>query len=235
MTAIIIGTISISMMLFLEESKFNRVQPDNTNDSQTDRRIVDLPHDDAKIHLTETSTSADSAELYRTQSVPIDHSIPVSSYWQRLSLFKARSRFSFRTFLPLYYRPVVVLYKFPGVLIPALIYGFYIAATNVLAVMQTTLYALPPYNFGTLGVAEMNVPPAIGAVLGSLFGGLFNDRAILFFAKRNKGVYEPEMRLWLVAVPAVSMLIGILMFGLPIAQVCLLLLRTFRVSAWTDV
>lgn len=39
--------------------------------------------------------------------------------------------------------------------------------------------------------------PFIGTTLGSLICGAMGDRMILALAKRNKGVYEPEMRLWL--------------------------------------
>lgn len=197
------------MILFLEESKYIRSGTGRTVASNPSQRPQD-PMKDSKTVTTETSSS---------DSVELDEKIPLRSYRQRLALFSAASDFSVKSFLPLFYRPFVVLWRFPAVLLSASVYGFYIAAINILGVTQTTLYALPPYNFGTLGVATMNVPPAIGAVLGSAFGGPLVDRAIVFFASRNKGVYQPEMRFWLVAVPIASMLIGILLYGLSIAQV----------------
>jgi len=64
----------------------------------------------------------------------------------------------------------------------------------------------------------MNVPPFIGLILGFVVGGWFNDRSALYFAKRNNGIFEPEMRLWL-ALPAAAFIpIGILVFGIGLAH-----------------
>jgi hypothetical protein len=65
----------------------------------------------------------------------------------------------------------------------------------------------------------MNIPPAIGAILGSIFGGPLNDWCILQVAKRRGGIYEPETRLWSFMLPGVCMPIGLFMFGLTIAKV----------------
>ena len=72
---------------------------------------------------------------------------------------------------------------------------------------------LPPYNFDSAQIGLMNVPAFIGTTLGSLVIGPLSDRSILFLARRNKGIYEPEMRLWMMTpfVPFVPA--GALMFG----------------------
>lgn len=45
------------------------------------------------------------------------------------------------------------------------------------------------------------------------------DWLIVRFARRNGGVYDPEMRLWLICVPASAMVSGIFVYGLTIAKV----------------
>lgn len=65
----------------------------------------------------------------------------------------------------------------------------------------------------------MNISPAIGAVLGSAFGGPLVDKAIVHFAKRNSGIYEPEMRLRLIGFPAIILSAGTLLYGLTVAKV----------------
>lgn len=64
----------------------------------------------------------------------------------------------------------------------------------------------------------MNLPPFIGGIFESIHGGLLSDWLIIRLSRKNKGIYEPEMRLWL-SLPAIITLPGsILMFGLPMAR-----------------
>ena len=100
---------------------------------------------------------------------------------------------------------------------------FYISTINILSLTQTTIYPREPYNFSTTGVGNMNISPAIGAVLGSAFGGPLVDKAIVYFAKRNGGVYEPEMRLRLIAFPAIILTAGTWLYGLTAAKVRLVI------------
>ncbi|EGU81784.1 hypothetical protein FOXB_07708 [Fusarium oxysporum f. sp. conglutinans Fo5176] len=48
---------------------------------------------------------------------------------------------------------------------------------------------------------------------GTLISGPLSDWLILFLAKRNHGIYEPEMRLWIIAVFAPFVPIGLILFG----------------------
>ena len=66
----------------------------------------------------------------------------------------------------------------------------------------------------------MNIAPFTGSFLGFFAGGYLNDRSIMWFARRNRGVYEPEMRLWLALASALLLPAGILMFGLALVRVC---------------
>ena len=60
----------------------------------------------------------------------------------------------------------------------------------------------------------MNLPPFIGGLIGSAYGGLLSDYMIVYLSRRNGGIYEPEMRLWL-ALPAVIITpCSIILFGL---------------------
>ncbi|GAA3286217.1 hypothetical protein GCM10020218_047680 [Dactylosporangium vinaceum] len=65
----------------------------------------------------------------------------------------------------------------------------------------------------------MSVGPFVGNLLGSIYGGFLGDRLILFFAKRNKGYYEPEMRLYILHLPALTLAGGLIMFGTTVSRV----------------
>ncbi|PHH93369.1 hypothetical protein CDD83_5923 [Cordyceps sp. RAO-2017] len=83
----------------------------------------------------------------------------------------------------------------------------------VVSSIAAIVFARPPYSFNPAQVGLMFGGPLIGSLIGSLYGGLLVDWAIIRFAIRNKGIFEPEMRLWLVPVPALAMSAGLVIFG----------------------
>ena len=115
------------------------------------------------------------------------------------------------------YQPFLILGVFPAVMFSALQYAWSESMLSILAVTQASLYPAEPYNFSAIGVGNMNIPPAIGAILGSLFGGVFSDYLIMAIAKRRGGIYHPEYRLWPFLIPGLSMVAGVLLYGLTIS------------------
>lgn len=64
----------------------------------------------------------------------------------------------------------------------------------------------------------MSLPAFIGLTLGTIVAGPLSDWWILFCARRNNGIYEPEMRLW-VMVPFIPFVpAGAFMFGFGLAD-----------------
>lgn len=110
------------------------------------------------------------------------------------------------------------MFIFPAVAYTALIYGSLLAWFSVVVSSYSVYFTLPPYNFSSAGIGLLNLGPFIGSVFGSIYGGILNDWLIIRLSRRNKGVYEPEMRLWS-ALPAVILLPGsLLMIGLTMAR-----------------
>lgn len=60
----------------------------------------------------------------------------------------------------------------------------------------------------------MGLPPFIGTALAAVICGPLSDYLIIYLSKRNKGVYEPEMRLWVILMFAPFVPAGLLMFGI---------------------
>lgn len=71
----------------------------------------------------------------------------------------------------------------------------------------------PPYNFSSTAQGLTFLSTTIGTILGALICGKPNDWLARFWAKRNKGVFEPEMRLPFMIVPQVLVTIGLVIYG----------------------
>jgi hypothetical protein len=72
----------------------------------------------------------------------------------------------------------------------------------------------PPYNFSASQQGLTFIAAIIGNIVGSVSCGWATDTLIRWSSRRNKGIYEPEMRLPVVLIPAVLCPTGLLMFGI---------------------
>jgi hypothetical protein len=70
----------------------------------------------------------------------------------------------------------------------------------------------PPYNFSTTATGLMFLSALIGSVVG-YFTGVFADSIVVFFARHNNGVKEPEMRLWTLCLSFLYAGVGYLLYG----------------------
>ncbi|KAF4584155.1 major facilitator superfamily transporter [Ophiocordyceps camponoti-floridani] len=107
---------------------------------------------------------------------------------------------------------------FPHVLFASIELGSSICWLVTMGSMSSILFSAPPYNFDAAGLGYMTLGPFVGAVLGSIYGGYLTDKAIIWLSKRNKGWFEPEMRLWLYPLPALTMAGGLILFGISAAR-----------------
>ncbi|KAF4458110.1 hypothetical protein F53441_118 [Fusarium austroafricanum] len=223
--AVFTGIIGVLMIFFLEESKYippalNGQEVQTTSSSPQEINLGKVSSIAKPSSPNDSQSNDDAMPQHYSDTVEIDHSIPMKSYWQRhafLTLDKHASHQK-RTIWRDIYEPFQLLFTFPAVMFTALQYGWAVAMLAMLAVTQSSLYTLPPYNFTTAGVGNMNLPPFIGAILGSIFGGPLVDYSIVQIAKRRGGIYEPETRLWLFLIPGLCMTVGCLMYGLTIAR-----------------
>jgi hypothetical protein len=69
-----------------------------------------------------------------------------------------------------------------------------------------------PYNFSTTATGLMFLSALVGSIFG-YFTGVFADTIVVFFARRNGGVKEPEMRLWTLCISFVYAGVGYLLYG----------------------
>lgn len=96
----------------------------------------------------------------------------------------------------------------------ALQYAVGVSFLVLISNMLSIVFSAPPYNFNAVGLGYMGVGPMTGNILGGLLTGFSSDMAIPFLAKRNKGYFEPEMRLYLLALPVLLQAGGLVLFGI---------------------
>lgn len=164
-----------------------------------------------------TATTNPTTGPHETQDW-VDHSIPLKSPRQRLALFTT-SAGTVGQFLQHIYMPVKVLVSIPAVAYVMVQYCSSLIWFTVVATTQSEYLALPPYNFGTTGIGLLNLPPFIGSIFGCIWGGPVSDWSIKFLARRNEGIYEPEMRLYISLLPGILGPVGLFLYGYSVSEV----------------
>ena len=204
------------ILFFYEETKFSVPTISGSLPSRENIKSEEnSPTKDVESSIAHvvSSTTPDQSRV-----AGINPHIPLKSYRQRLSIM-TNTPGNTSTFIRHVYQPFIVLCLFPAVAFTAIQYGFGASWIAVLATTQATLFPAPPYLFGPSSIGLLNLPPFIGSILGSVWGGPLSDLSILWLARRNKGVYEPEMRLHMMIIPALATPIGLFMYGFSVAKV----------------
>lgn len=206
---IFIGIQLLASIFLYEESKF--VPKHGVPSPAAKTIVVDKNIKDATTDLTsvESATTGNITEAY------VDPTIPRKTYRQRMALYTPTEAPILRHI----YQPFIILGTFPAITYTALTFGAVLACFAILITIQAIYLLEPPYNFSPSGVGLMNLPPFIGCFFGFFVGGWLNDKSIMFLAKKNQGIYEPEQRLWMALPVSIFIPAGLLIFGIGLANV----------------
>jgi MFS family permease len=110
------------------------------------------------------------------------------------------------------------VFTFPAVWLSGILWGLQDAYMTFFLTTQDTFFYDEPWNYTDTGVAIMNVATLIGAVIGCIVSGILSDYHVLWLAKRNNGIMEPEYRLWLLFITLFISPLGLIMFGVGAAN-----------------
>lgn len=209
--AILVGMCFVLFTFFYEETKF-------------------MPQIDGVVSVVDVSKQDEEEEDADKKDVkvgddalkPVPSAVaPVGgqrkSWLQRMKPF-SETRGSFKQLALHSYQPLFVMCTIPAVAYVALLYGLVTAAIQVSLTLVASTMPAPPYNFNASQVGLMSLPPLIGNILGTIAVAPFTDRIILYLARKNKGIYEPEMRLWLLLLFAPIFPAGLLVFGFALGK-----------------
>ncbi|UPK94441.1 hypothetical protein LCI18_005376 [Fusarium solani-melongenae] len=210
--AIFIGAFVLIVAFLYEETKFcptfaiTRADSTPIQDRHTIAATLDekCPDETKADGLGRVDTKASGAADERGQpthrhAVKVNPDIPKKTYWQKLSLVSG---------------PFILLATIPAVAYTAFVYGILVALNDVMSTTIATYMKKPPYDFNSAQVGLMSLPRIIGVTIGCVIGGPLSDWLVIFLSRRNKGIYEPEVRLWCLClfvplVPAGTILMGV--------------------------
>ena len=113
-----------------------------------------------------------------------------------------------------------MFFTFPAVTYAAIIYGSLLAWYAVVTSAASFFLIEDPYNFSPANRGLFSIAGGVGTILGIVTGAPLSDWSIVWLAKRNKGIYEPEMRLWIGIPGALFVSGGLLMFGVSLDKAC---------------
>jgi MFS family permease len=105
------------------------------------------------------------------------------------------------------------VFTFPAVWFAGLQWGSQDAWLTFYLTSESNNWTSSPWNYSTSALGIMDMPCLIGAVLGCLYGGWFSDPFVRWMTRRNDGIQEAEMRLWLLLPATILFPTGMLLFG----------------------
>ena len=198
---------------FMEETNYDR--------APLEMVLTGKSTPDHTPQVEKLSNVADPEKTVSVGDLNIDHDNGAGStnytpktYTQKLSLIAKKREFHlFRMMI----RPLL-FFSLPSVVYAGFSYGSNLIWFNVLNGTASLILSAPPYNFPSSMVGLSYVSPLIGVACGSFYSGLIGDRLILWLARRNKGVLEPEFRLWLFSVSLILLPGSLILWGVGAAH-----------------
>ncbi|EMC92632.1 hypothetical protein BAUCODRAFT_151053 [Baudoinia panamericana UAMH 10762] len=221
--AIFFGLLFLVDLFTYEETKFDHIKASasvptelleqaRTHTSETVREKNEKDITPAVPDVDIEVGTISEAAARKLSVVQVNPSIPRKTYWQKLA-FTTSSPGDWGLFFRHSYQPLQILFTIPAVGYMSLVYGVMLAWSTVMTVTLSTWMLGPPWNFTAAQIGLMSLPPFIGNTLGVLICGPMSDRTILWLSKRNNGVFEPEMRLWVMAPFVPFLPLGAFLYG----------------------
>ncbi|KAL2812979.1 major facilitator superfamily domain-containing protein [Aspergillus granulosus] len=201
--AILLAVNLVLVLFFFEESKY---VPALTGQSTSSEE--------------ESGTITTKAEDDKDPAVPIASR---TSTMVRRCHKSIRQRLAFVTKTPgpmfqHFYQPLVVLVTFPAVAYTAVTYGTLLAFFSAASSAGSYFMIYPPYNFSPSAIGLFHLGAFIGALLATLIMSPLIDWTIIRLAKRNNGIFEPEMRLWMSIPAALINCAAMLLYGIGLGR-----------------
>ena len=200
----------VFLFFFMEETNYSRaviVGHEAAEDSdKTSQGSQELP-----AKGDEKSGAGIPADVEQSEPLPSSH-MKTKTYLDKIKLVRSADLRKQNHLAGMVARPVIFL-TFPVIFYAGFSYGSNLVWFNVLNGTASLVLGGPPYNFAASMVGLSYVSPLIGVAIGSFYTGVIGDMIVLWMARRNKGLLEPEHRLWLFAPSLLLVPFGLILWG----------------------
>ncbi|OJJ02646.1 hypothetical protein ASPVEDRAFT_62630 [Aspergillus versicolor CBS 583.65] len=202
--AIFFAVLTVAFFFLAPETAFIRADP-------SPETTTSIAHE-AKDHPSSDNAHGIGRVESKSQSQQSNYSPPAQkhSYWRSLRVYSGR--YSDAPLLKVVSRPFI-LFLYPPMLWAFLTWGTTITFTIAFGYVNGVLFTAPPYNMSTSQVGLTNISPLVQAIIAQTISGPLCDRIVVSLTRRNKGTYEPEYRLVLIAVGFVLGVAGFFGYG----------------------
>ncbi|KAK5712154.1 hypothetical protein LTR17_018109 [Elasticomyces elasticus] len=206
--SILLGAAFLFLFFFMEETNYDR-----STVGVVGEKAATAVASDAELTLSEkhpdATDSPDTGSLEAGQTAYKE-----KTFLQRLSLFdhSRKQRMPYRMVLSLR------LVTWPVIFYAGFSYGSYLIWFNVLNATASIILGGAPYNFSSSMVGLSYLSAMVGVIAASLYTGYLSDWMTLKLARRNKGVFEPEQRLWGFALTTIVLPASLLLWGVGAAN-----------------
>lgn len=201
-----------TVLLFVPETRYFRDENQNVAASNNNS-TASLPSEESPGFGTTDSNKRGSVHDL-TKELPAapatNTPIPKKTWRQEMSLW---SGIAPNTNLPKMFIRPFPMFVYPSVIYAFLGYAVSLVVTVSVNILNSFVLQAPPYSWSPLINGLINIPGLIGNICGAYAGGWMVDVFCDWRTRRNKGLFEPENRLWLLVLPMVITGAGCLVFG----------------------
>lgn len=139
------------------------------------------------------------------------------TFVSKMKLWGLRSPEQPNTFWKFFLLPFI-LARYPAMLFAGLLVGSILSWFNVLNATIAEVFGNAPYNFSTNEIGLVYLSSVIGTTIGCFLSGWFSDIVSEKLARRNKGIKEPEARLWIAVITLILHPVGCFLYGIGAAH-----------------
>jgi MFS family permease len=209
----------VFLFFFMEETNYDRKTVGVVEDTSPSRTPAAMSSEKVNYDATASSpVDPEKAGESRPPSTSADlrdgAAYKPKPYIQKLSVLPERrpQRMPYMIFQSLR------LISWPVVFYAGFSYGSYLIWFNVLNATASLLLSSPPYNFSAAMVGLSYVSCMLGVIAASFYTGYLSDWFAIRLARRNKGIMEPEHRLWLFSICLIVLPASLILWGVGAAH-----------------